>query len=88
MTPAASSSESEKLRSVVVIVYVSPSVTVAARSPVMLGGSFAGVRRTVKLKVELEGVEESSLPSSTLTRKEADVVSEPSCSKETCPAAS
>ena len=30
VTPAASSSESEKLRSVVVIVYVSPSVTVAA----------------------------------------------------------
>ena len=47
----------------------------------MLAGSFAGV--TVKLKVELEGVEESSLPSSTLTWKEADVVSEPSCSKET-----
>ena len=45
VTPAASSSESEKLRSVVVIVYVSPSVTVAARSPVMLGGSFAGVQR-------------------------------------------
>ena len=42
----------------------------------------------MKLKVELEGVEESSLPSSTLTWKEADVVSEPSCSKETCPAAS
>ena len=61
-------------------------MTVAARSPVMLGGSFAGV--TVKLKVELEGEEESSLPSSTLTWKEAEVVSVPSCWKATCPAAS
>ena len=48
---------------------------------VPVGASFAGL--TVKLKVELEGEEESSLPSSTLTLKEAEVVSEPLCWKET-----
>ena len=43
---------------------------------------------TVKLKVELEGVEVASFPSSTLMEKEAELVCELLCWKETCPAVS
>ena len=65
---------------------MSPSATEAESVPSTGAVSSTGVME--KLKVELEGVEESSLPSSTLTWKEADVVSDPSCWKETSPLAS
>ena len=85
-TSSGSVSGSVKPRSGAPSTTLLPSVTVAWRSPVTVGGSFAGT--TVSVKVADCGADPSSSPSSTAILNEAVVVSEPSCSKATSPARS